>query len=181
MQMKLPREKQSNDDGKAQNHAKFYVYDSKYYKNRPTILIGDFFRFIGNIYFSGFVGKNFLSGEDIRGNNERRQFIYVNILCAIANISFWILIIACFLITVPKQLFVLAIVSAASRFVVISYNAYFHRQLLRKDIYFCECQKKVKGEAGWHASFEQVTKRSKNIPDCKFISPENFEFCNAGK
>ena len=42
---------------KANNHAKFYLYGNKYYKEKPTTLIGDFFRYIGTGCFAFLFGS----------------------------------------------------------------------------------------------------------------------------
>ena len=99
---------------KANNRAEFYMYGNKYYKNRPTTLIGDFFRFIGTAYLAFLTGKNFMSGN----KTKRFDFAKINITNIIYCFCYWALIVSCFLITVPKWLFVLAIVAAASRFVI---------------------------------------------------------------
>ncbi len=125
------------------------MYSQKYYKNRPTTVISDFFRLIGNMYFGGFVGKNFLTGENSNGK-IKRQTAYYNISSIIFNILFWIMVISCFLITVPKWLFVLAIVAAGLKFVDRFYCAYITRQKNKKDIYFCRCKEKGQAECMRH-------------------------------
>ncbi len=165
--IKRSKKKQQKVEKQAKNHAKFYEYGDKFYKNKPTTLIGDFFRIIGNIYFGGFVGKNFLSGENIYRETKWKS-IYCNILHIIVGISFWITVVSCFLITVPKWLFVLAIVAVASKLVVTFCNVYFNRQKLRTDIYFFKYQ----NENEWATSFQQVDKENRynKIPsDCEVI------------
>lgn len=164
-------EKVKEPEEKAKNHAKFYMYGDKYYKNRPTTLIGDFFRLIGDVHFTFLTGKNFMSGTKI----ERSKAAKNNIICIIFTLCFWPVVVLCFLMTVPKWLFVLAIVAAASRFVNIFRCAYLARQNLRQDIFFCKC--KMKGENEWHASLEQVAEENQydGIPECEPIDANDVK------
>ena len=166
---------------KANNHAKFYLYGNKYYKNRPTTLIGDFFRHIGDIYFSGFFGKQFMSQGEIK-RKYRLMFVRRNILTIIFNLCLWSLIVSCFLITVPKWLFVLAIAVATSKFIGTFCRAHLARQTLRREIFFLKCQNG--DEDGWYAANFQAIEEIRydgvpECPECDVIN-ENSMLCMGG-
>lgn len=57
---KQPKEEPKDDKEQANNHAKYYEYGGVFYKNKPTTLIVDFFRFIGTQYFAFLLGKDFM-------------------------------------------------------------------------------------------------------------------------
>ena len=155
-------QKQKKTEEQAKNHAKFYIYGQKYYKNRPTTLIGDFFRHIGISYFAFLFGKDFMSGKKI----ERSQSAKGNIINIISMLCFWALVILCFLITIPKWLFVFAIVAAVAKLAHTFCVCYSMRQCLTQDLFFCKCQ----GENQVHASSKQVEEN--NRADV----PAQFEF-----
>ena len=160
---------------KSNNHAKFYLYGSKYYKNRPTTLIGDFFRTIGDICFSGFFGKRFMLQRKIK-REYRLMLVIENILTIIFNLCLWSLIVSCFLITLPKWLFVLAIAAMASMFVIDFCAAHLARQALRQEIFFCKCDRDGKNTPdNWHASPVQVKKEFQcdDVPDVDDFSDTN--------
>ena len=169
------KEELENNKEQANNHAKFYAYNNKYYKNRPTTLIGDFFRYIGNIWFSSFAKKNFLLGEYINSETAKACLSW-NIAKIIPDIPFLITVVLCFFVTIPTWLFVLAIVAAASKFISLFSASYITRQNLRKEVFFCKCQ----GGDTWHASLRQVSEKSRynGVPKCEFIDENNFKSCS---
>ena len=168
---KQPEEELKSNEELAKNHAKFYEYGGKYYKEKPTTLIGDVFRWIGTAYFTFLTGKNFMSGIKV----ERLAYAKMNTMNIICIFTHWTLVVSCFLMTVPTWLFVLAIVAAASEFVNIFCSAYLTRQDFRKEIFFCKCE--MKGENGWHASLEQIAEENRydGIPECDSIDKNDVK------
>ncbi len=162
--IKYSEEKQQKEEG-ATNHVKVYEYGNGYYKNKPTTLIGDFFRYIGTRYFAFLFGKDFMYGKKI----ERSQSAKNNIINIISMLCFLALVIPCFFITLPKWLFVLAIVTAVAKLASIFCNSYATRQNTMKDLFFCKCQ----GENQVHVLSKQVRKNDRadvaDVPDLKFI------------
>ena len=160
----------------AKNHAKCYQYGAydTFYVYRWTTLIGDFFRYIVFIHFTGFVGKNVFTGEELDSTN-RLGSIFGNILSVIDISVFWIPVISCFFITAPTWLFIVAIMAAASRLLSLFYHSYRKRQRTMEDLFFCKCQ----GSDKWHASRSQVKKQNQLdvLAKLKFIKSEDVKYC----
>lgn len=74
------KEELENNAEKAKNQVKCYEYANVFYKNRQTTLIGDFFRHIGDRYFSFLTGKSFMSGSKLpheRSINAKSDIIRI--------------------------------------------------------------------------------------------------------
>ncbi len=165
-QTKSSEKKQQKAEEKAKNHVKCYKYAGVFYKNRPTTLIGDFFRYIGTKYLAFLFGKDFMYGEKIK----RLDMAKYNINVIIYMLCFWALVIPCFFITVPTWLFVLAIVAAVVKLANNFCVSYCKRQTAMKDLFFCKCR----GESIVHASLKQVGEENRaDVPDFESISSQN--------
>ena len=104
------------------------------------------------------------------------MLVIENILTIIFNLCLWSLIVSCFLITLPKWLFVLAIAAMASMFVIDFCAAHLARQALRQEIFFCKCDCDDKNtQDNWHASPVQVEKEFQcdDVPDVDGFSNTN--------
>ena len=100
-----------------------------------------------------------------------------NIINIIFMLCFWALVILCFLITIPKWLFVFAIVAAVAKLANTFCVCYSMRQCLTQDLFFCKCQ----GENQVHASSKQVEEKNRaDAPDVECIDKDEVGKCFLG-